>query len=396
MSEHSDKTIGSIDDIVNLSDDEIMSMSAPVWDDNTEEDNHEEVEDTDVELTNESSEEDEYEIEDTELEDEMESDSEEEYEEYEDDEEDTSTESDKEDESDDEDYESEDEEDTLEEDSEDDSTDEEVKYKAMYEELMAPFKANKKEIKVDTPEELRRLAQMGVGYNAKMAEIKPLRKIGKMLEKAGLLDENKINYLIDLTNNDQGAINKLIKDSGIDPLDLDTEETDYKPNTYNVNDGELDLSDTLKALEQTDSGRKVIDEVDSKWDEASKEVLVHNPTMFNTLSEHVSDGTYDKIMNIIAKERALNNVPQGVTDLQAYTHIGQHLANEAAANEKKKQEEEVVRTTKPKVIKKKSVTKRNKLRQAAATSRGKTTKKTNMDNVDFINMSDAEFEKKYS
>ena len=41
-----------------------------------------------------------------------------------------------------------------------------------------------------------------------------------MLENAGITDENQLAYLIDLSNKNPQAIQKLVKDSGIDPLDM--------------------------------------------------------------------------------------------------------------------------------------------------------------------------------
>lgn len=391
-------------DMQYMSDEDFMNMPVPEWDITDEE--------TDYEVDYDDEEQDDESFEEGDLEDQEDADTDE----MEDDEEDTSTVEDEDDEefSDEEDEESEetdieedendidedgseDEEDTDEteedEDEDETSTDDDPDYKALYEDLLAPFKANKKEIKVDSPEELRRLAQMGVGYAAKMAEIKPIRKIGKMLKDADLLDEAKISYLIDLSKKDSGAINKLIKDSGIDPLDLDTsEDEEYTPKSYAVSDKELDLDDTLDTLQETESGLRVINEVNSKWDESSKQVLIHNPHMLNTLEKHVADGTYDKIMSIIEKERTLNNVPQGVTDLQAYIHIGEYLAQQEATKVASTSKPKA-KINKPKVVKRKVETNREKLRKAAAATKNSSKVNTKLTNEDIFSMSDEDFEK---
>lgn len=377
-----DKNNSSLfDDYLSMSDEDFEKIPmSELYNDDTQEEDTLEVDNVEEDIEDESESEGSFDEEDdTEVEEEYE---EEEYtteEEADDEYEEDQTESNKEEEE-----ESDDEENV------DESNDDDTNYKTLYEDLMAPFKANKKEIKVSSPEELRRLAQMGVGYNAKMAEIKPLRKIGKMLENAGLLDEAKINYLIDLSKNDHGAINKLIKDSGIDPLDLDTESTDYNPNEYNVNDAQLDLEDTLTELNKSDSGRRVVNDVANQWDEESKDVLINNPNMLVQLEAHVDDGTYDKIINILEEERAKGNIPENVTDLQAYIHIGNHLAASQETKETAKPK------SKPKVVKKdKNAANRNKLRKAATTTRGKATKKT-FSGTDYLSMSDEEFEKNFS
>jgi hypothetical protein len=189
-------------------------------------------------------------------------------------------------------------------------------YKTKYEELMAPLRGNGKDVTIKTPEDLRRLAQMGIGYNKSMAELKPLRKIGKMLENAGLLEESKINYLIDLSKNNPDAINKLVHESGINPLDIQPETSDgYKPNTYTVDDSQLDLDEALTALEQSPSGQKVIDAVNNKWDRASQEILVKNPNMMRDLQGHMDSGIYDRVVAVVENERLLGRIPAGVSML---------------------------------------------------------------------------------
>ncbi len=73
----------------------------------------------------------------------------------------------------------------------------EIDYKGQYEKIMAPFKANGKEIKLDNPDDVVRLMQMGANYTQKMQALQPNLKLLKMLQNQGLLDEGKLNNLID-------------------------------------------------------------------------------------------------------------------------------------------------------------------------------------------------------
>lgn len=286
-------------------------------------------------------------------------------------------------------------EDTDTESEEEDSTEEEEDtetedvsdYKAKYDELMAPLRGNGKDVTIKTPDDLRRLAQMGIGYNARMAEIKPLRKIGKMLENAGLLEESKINFLIDLSKNNPDAINKLVHQSGINPLDIEPENSDgYKPNTYTVDDSQLDLDEALTALEQSPSGQKVIDVVSNKWDRASREILVNNPTMMQGLQAHVDNGIYDQVMAEVERERLFNRLPAGVSDLEAYNHIGNQMNAAGVFNK-----QPTAPSPQPNVAAKPKETKRKTRRKAAASTRSKAT--SNHVPQDILNMSDDDFEK---
>ena len=200
-----------------------------------------------------------------------------------------------------------------------------VDYKAVYEELFKPFKANGKEMHVDSVEDVRQLMQMGANYNKKMAALKPNLKLLKMLENGGLLDESKISYLIDLDKRNPEAIKKLIKDSNIDPLDIDIHsEVSYKPSTYTVNDKELELDAVISDIRETDSFSTTLDIVGNKWDETSKLVLVDNPELLRVINTHVGNGVYQNITNEVERLRMLGKLP-GLSDIDAYKAVGDAL-----------------------------------------------------------------------
>src|SRR5690606_34973436 len=108
-----------------------------------------------------------------------------------------------------------------------------VDYEAEYKRLLTPFKANGREIQVKSVDDAIQLMQMGANYNKKMAALKPNLKLMKMLQNNNLLSEEKLSFFIDLEKKDPAAINKLVKDAGINPMDLDAEKaTGYKQSTH--------------------------------------------------------------------------------------------------------------------------------------------------------------------
>ncbi len=198
-----------------------------------------------------------------------------------------------------------------------------INYADEHKKLLAPFRANNKEMQVSNVEEARTLMQMGANYNKKMAGLKPSLKIVKMLQNNDLLDENKISYLIDLDKKNPEAVKKFIKESGIDPLELDLKEkSSYKPdNTYTVDDKEVELDGILDEIKDTKSFNNTIDIIGNKWDESSKSVLRDNPGIIKVINEHVATGIYDKIDAVISKERALGKLV-GLSDIEAYKQVG--------------------------------------------------------------------------
>lgn len=207
-----------------------------------------------------------------------------------------------------------------------------IDYKSEYERLLAPFKANGRDIKVNNIDEAITLMQMGANYNKKMAALKPNLKLMKLLEKADLLSEEKISFLIDLNRKDAAAINKLVSDSGIDPMDLSADKASaYKQTAYTVDDREIELDTVLDDIQGTPSYNRTLEIVGTKWDAASKHVIAANPGIMRVINDHVASGIYDRIQKEIDTERMFGRLI-GVSDIEAYRQVGDRLHAQGAFN----------------------------------------------------------------
>lgn len=265
-----------------------------------------------------------------------------------------------------------------------------IDYKAEYERLTQSFKANGKEIAVANVDEAISLMQMGANYNKKMAALKPNLKLLKLLENNKLLDEEKLSYLIDLDKKNPEAITKLLKDSGIDPLDVDLEkDSEYKPNTYTVHDKELELDEVLANLQDTPTYGQTLDIVGNKWDGPSKQIVADNPQLLTLINDHVARGIYAVISKEVERERLFGRL-NNVTDLEAYKIVGDNLEANGAfdhLNPVQKQVVKVAPLTKkapdPKLVSKKR----------AASSTQKTAPSKLPDDFNPLGMSDEEFGK---
>lgn len=266
-----------------------------------------------------------------------------------------------------------------------------------YNRVLGKFTANGVDTQVDSVDDAIKLMQMGMGFHKKMSEIKPLRKVGKTLQNNGLLGEEgeeQLNYLIDLKNHNPEAIKKLIKDSGIDPLDLGTKSnTEYKPNIHTASDLEVDLTEALSSIKDTPSGERTIDIVSNEWDKSSRQAMAQSPAMFGVINQHVANGQYDEIKSKMELDRALGKL-DGLSDLEAYHKTGEALY---AGKESKDQSSEEPKPTstkaEPAMKPKKSNTSAKK--RAAKTPNG------NNGLADFSieklgDLSDEEFDKEFA
>jgi hypothetical protein len=197
-----------------------------------------------------------------------------------------------------------------------------VDYKAEYDRLLAPFKANGRDIAVKSVDDAITLMQMGANYNKKMAALKPHMKMLKLLENNGLLDEAKLSFLVDLDKKNPAAISKLVQDSGLNSMELDADKAStYKQTTYTVDDKEIELDTVLDELKDSPTYNRTLDVVGNKWDAASKNMIATTPAILRVINNHMASGIYDIINQEMESERVFGRL-NGLSDIEAYRQIG--------------------------------------------------------------------------
>lgn len=201
-------------------------------------------------------------------------------------------------------------------------------YKAAYEQIMKPFKANGKEIKLENIDEAITLMQKGANYVKKMQAIQPNLKILRMLESNGILDEDKLNRFIDMTKGNKEAFAQFAKESGIDPLDIDTEKAvEYKAGNHRVSDAEIGLQSILEDVSSTDYGQELVIEMNHSWDDASKREVFKEPELIQVLANQKKSGIYDQIAGEVERFKVLGH-PQisKLSFIRAYQLVGKALS----------------------------------------------------------------------
>ena len=265
-------------------------------------------------------------------------------------------------------------------------------YENAYNQVTAPFKANGATMQVKSPEDIVRLMQMGAGAQKQMAKLKPNLKLIKMLENNNLLDERRLNNLIDLSKNDSKAIAKLVKDSGVDPDDIDIENAStYQPNNYTVTDSEYELDQVLDSIKHTDTFDKTIDLLTSEWDDKSKTFVSENPNVIKVINDHMLNGVYDKVNAVMQQDKALGKL-SGVSDVDAYKQIIDMLAKNGELVDGNQQEPVQSNVTD---IGDAGSVKRKQNRKAAAPTKQTNTSNNSKQDVSYLTLSDDEFMAKY-
>ena len=258
-------------------------------------------------------------------------------------------------------------------------------YQAELEMVLAPFKANGREIQVSTPEEVRTLMQKGANYDKKMDHIKPHLRVIKMLEN-NKVAESDLSHLIDIYNKQPEAIAKFLTDNNMDPLDIDLEKhTEYKPNTNLVDERVVILDTVLEDLKSKPGAQTTMDILGNQWDEASKQYAYdHAAEVLPLIESHVTSGVYDKVMNVVARDKALGGLA-GMSDIQAYKTVGDRMYREGAFNDPAP----TATPSKKAVV---DPTLRNRKKVAGSTRSAAPTQPKKV-STNYLDLSDAEFEK---
>ena len=264
----------------------------------------------------------------------------------------------------------------------------EVDYKGFYETVMKPIKANGKEFTPRNPQEAIQLMQMGANYTQKMQSIAPYRKKIQMLQNAGLLEDEKLNYLIDLSHGNKEAIVKLLKDSKLDPLDLNiNEEPKYVPGNHTVSDAEVMVQTIVDDLKSTPEGMDTLRLVQG-WDQASLNEVWKEPSILATLNEQRQNGVYDLITKEMEHQRMLGRIPEGTSFLEAYKAVGDYCLRMKQAQ----MQQQAVQNLPRGPIQKVASTNTQQVRKAAPSGRSK---KAAQQFIDPFSLSDEEFEKQF-
>lgn len=205
----------------------------------------------------------------------------------------------------------------------------------VYDTLFTSFKANGREMQVETPEEALRLMQMGAGHLKYQAKVRPALAIEQTL-KNNKIDQDKLNFLIDCANGKPEAIKKLVRDAKIEPYDIDnTEESreadsKYRPTNHVVSDKDLLLSETIATVQGTPVGDAMLRTIRSEWDEDSRTKLVTDPEILNILVNQKTTGIYDQITSEVERRRVLGKVAANVPWLEAYYQVGSEMEKSGA------------------------------------------------------------------
>ncbi len=209
---------------------------------------------------------------------------------------------------------------------------EKKRYEDFYNKVTGEFVANGRKMRgFDDPDKIIRAQQMAAGYAEKVAAFKPYKKYINTLKNKGLLDDpDKFNLAMNILDGDTEAIKKVLKDSNIDPIELDIDNVNYVPKNEIVSDIEVALDDVLETATQNGVGDQVKNIIANEWDDDSVVELLEDPQNSADLVEHLSSGVFDVVQDRIMEKRRtdVNGIYTRKPMIQQYREAAYELENE--------------------------------------------------------------------
>lgn len=211
---------------------------------------------------------------------------------------------------------------------EDDNLEDDIVDEAQKEHQELAFKANGREYKFTQDEIMAQFPKIfgqAMDYTKKTQAMKPWRKTIDAIEEAKL-GHDDINLMIDVMKGNKEAIAEVLKRTGVDSLEIDTENSKYTPNDYGRDDKALAIKDIIEEI-SVDREYETTHKVLSKeWDEKSFRRMTDDPELIRLLHYDVKSGTFDKVQAVAEKIKVFDRGLK--TDLEYYELASKEIAQQ--------------------------------------------------------------------
>jgi hypothetical protein len=196
------------------------------------------------------------------------------------------------------------------------------------------FRANGKEYEFSSEEivdQFPKIFGQAMDYTKKMQTIKPWRKTIDAIESAKLTHDD-VSLMIDVLKGDKGAITEVLKRTGVDTLELDSDENKpYVAKDYGRDDGALAIKDIVDDISQDVEYATTHNILSKEWDDRSWATIAENPEMIKLLHTDVKSGMYSKLQPLAEKLKVFDGGRK--SDLDYYKEAAQQHFNQVAEQE---------------------------------------------------------------
>lgn len=227
----------------------------------------------------------------------------------------------------------------LEDDSEPESEAEEPDYKSFYEKVSEALGGAENR----TAEEIASLIRKGESYDASAESIARNNAQLRMLQKHGLSDISSLALAIDAYKGNPRALRELIKQRNFDTSELYYEDSSpYKPDE-SITDSRLTIQEAVDMVAAASAdGAEFLSVIRNQWDKESNAALLNNPELLCSLDEqrrtpnplNPAESAYTCVMNEVQKRVNNGSIPRGTPLISAYLTVNGEMREELLRRQK--------------------------------------------------------------
>lgn len=202
------------------------------------------------------------------------------------------------------------------------------------------FRANGKDYEFSSDEivdQFPKIFGQAMDYTKKMQTIKPWRKTIDAIEGAELTHDD-VSLMIDVLKGDKDAITEVLKRTGVDTLEIDTDaDSNYKAKDYGRDDSALAIKDIVDEISQDEEYATTHRVLSKEWDEKSWSTMTQDPSMIRLLHADVKSGMYQTLQPIAEKFKVYDGGKGSDLDYYkqaAQAHFAQVAKQEALVRQK--------------------------------------------------------------
>ena len=193
------------------------------------------------------------------------------------------------------------------------------------------FRANGKDYEFSSDEivdQFPKIFGQAMDYTKKMQAIKPWRKTIDAIEGAELSHED-VSLMIDVLKGDKTAITEVLKRTGVDTLELDTEaDSAYTAKDYGRDDSALAIKDIVDDISRDVEYATTHNILSKEWDDKSWNAMAQDPQLIRLLHTDVKNGMYQTLQPQAEKLKVYDGGRK--SDLDYYKQAAQQHFSQVA------------------------------------------------------------------
>ena len=233
-------------------------------------------------------------------------------------------------------------------DNDDYNEDEIVKTKEPKSKILIDFGEGK--VEANDIDELKTIASKALKDKTRFDKYKEELAILEGIKEQGLSDKD-LYLLVEAKKGNKQAISKLLKESNIDPYELDLEDEsidEYKPNEYKVDPKIMEVKSIIEDAKSDDNTFKTFNYIlNNEFNESDRAKAFEDPNLLAFIKDTVKTGVFDAIAPNYTKRKIMGENPISAY-INAYDDYMKELEKQKETTVNKIKEENQQKATKRK------------------------------------------------